>query len=127
MSTSPGQYIYSVSNWYPTTNCSGCPGFACPAGCTDSHQFDAIGYDCGSCDYAGGALGGNLTDITISIAKMSGIGTHGFAILLYNAISSIKFEPGSSSSDWGALTPAYEDIQVKDCLQTKLFINIPRL
>ena len=64
----------------------------------------------------------NLTDdpagtfITISVSEMSVIGTHGFAVLLYNAISSVKFEPGSKSGtpgvdDWGSLIPAYEDIQ----------------
>ena len=76
-----------------------------------SYQFDTIGYDCGSCDHPG--AGGLPGDVAVSVSAMSEVGTHGFAVLLYNAISSVKFEPGSGPGDWGALTPAYEDIQVK--------------
>ena len=85
-------------------------------GCLQSKRFDDIGYDCSSptCQQSGsGDLVNNVGDsINISISAMSGIGTHGFAVLLYNPISSVKFEPGSSSSDWGLMTPAHDDIQV---------------
>ena len=88
-------------------------------GCQQSLRFDNIGYDCSSptCQQSGsGDLVNNNNNvgdsINISISAMSGIGTHGFAVLLYNPISSVKFEPGSSSSDWGLMTPAHDDIQV---------------
>ena len=108
----------STKYWFSVGpgNCSTCPQI-CPTGCLQSKRFDNIGYDCGSnCQQTGsGDLvnNNNVGDsINISISSMSGIGTHGFAVLLYNAISSVKFEPGSSSSDWGLMTPAHEDIQV---------------
>ena len=98
------QYWFSVG----PGNCSACP-LACPAECVQSHQFVDVGYDCAGADCL--VTNAAAASINISISAMSEIGTHGFAVLLYNAISSVKFEPGSSSSDWGAMTPAYEDIQ----------------
>ena len=110
----------STKYWFSVGpgNCSTCPQI-CPMGCLQSKRFDNIGYDCSSptCQQSGsGDLVNNNNNvgdsINISISAMSGIGTHGFAVLLYNPISSVKFEPGSSSSDWGLMTPAHEDIQV---------------
>ena len=110
--------VNSTQYWFAlgAGNCSACP-LACPVECVQSHQFVDVGYDCADavCRSSGS---GNLVNnnnvgdsINISISAMSVIGTHGFAVLLHNAVSSVKFEPGSSSSDWGAMTPAYEDIQ----------------
>ena len=87
--------------------------------CVESYQFVDVGYDCGegasSCksSVSGSLVNNSKTgdSITISVSAMSKIGTHGFAVLLYNAISSVKFEPGSGTGDWGAMTPAHEDIQ----------------
>ena len=114
--------VNSTKYWYSVGpgNCSACP-LVCPVECVQSHQFADVGYDCGATCKSSGS--GNLVNnnnigdsINISVSLMSEIGTHGFAVLLFNAISSVKFEPGSGPGDWAALTPAHEDVQVLDPL-----------
>ncbi len=79
-------------------------------GCVKFYEFADLGVDTNIVAGAAGELSTALGKvINITLPAFSTLGTHGFAVLFYNVISSIKFDPVT-------LVPFPMDIQVLDPL-----------
>lgn len=78
--------------------------------CLKEYVFTDLGIGTNIVSGSDGALSTALgTQVNITIPGLSSLGTHGFAVLFYNVISSIKFDAWTS-------VPYGSDIQVLDPL-----------